>query len=153
MGRAKEIEIRVIPSSIANPFIRAHHYSGKVVNNSKLHFGAFLDGRLHGVLSYGPSLDKKKIMGLVEGTTWDGFLELNRMAFDDYLPGIARATASPKRSGLSGRTPRRSSGSSALRTGAAAATAPSTGRRTSSSRTLSRRRPSASFRPERKSTR
>ena len=86
MGRAKEIEIRVIPSSIANPFIRSHHYSGKVVNNSKLHFGAFLDGRLHGVLSYGPSLDKKKIMGLVEGTTWDGFLELNRMAFDDYLP-------------------------------------------------------------------
>ena len=86
MGRAKEIQIRVIPSKIANPFIRAHHYSGKVVNNSCLHFGAFLDGRLHGVLSYGPSLDKKKIIGLVEGTTWDGFLELNSMAFDDYLP-------------------------------------------------------------------
>lgn len=86
MGRVKEIQIRVIPSRIANPFIRAHHYSGKVVNNSCLHFGAFLDGRLHGVLSYGPSLDKKKIIGLVEGTTWDGFLELNRMAFDDYLP-------------------------------------------------------------------
>nr|UWG20596.1 MAG: protein of unknown function DUF4338 [Bacteriophage sp.] len=82
----KEIQIRVIPSKIANPFIRAHHYSGKVVNNSCLHFGAFLDGRLHGVLSYGPSLDKKKIIGLVEGTAWDGFLELNRMAFDDYLP-------------------------------------------------------------------
>ena len=29
MGRAKEIQIRVIPSKIANPFIRAHHYSGK----------------------------------------------------------------------------------------------------------------------------
>ena len=56
------------------------------MSNSQLHFGAFLDGRLHGVLSYGPSLDKKKIIGLVEGTTWDGFLELNRMAFDDYLP-------------------------------------------------------------------
>lgn len=86
MGRAKEIQIRVIPAKIANPFIRAHHYSGKVVSNSQLHFGAFLDGRLHGVLSYGPSLDKTKIIGLVEGTTWDGFLELNRMAFDDYLP-------------------------------------------------------------------
>lgn len=86
MGRAKEIQIRVIPAKIANPFIRAHHYSGKVVSNSQLHFGAFLDGRLHGVLSYGPSLDKKKVIGLVEGTTWDGFLELNRMAFDDYLP-------------------------------------------------------------------
>lgn len=86
MGRAKEIVIKVIPSSIANPFIRQHHYSGKVVNNSVLHFGAFLDGGLHGVLSYGNSLDKSKIIGLVKGTKWNEFLELNRMAFDDYLP-------------------------------------------------------------------
>lgn len=91
MGRAKEIEIRVIPAKIANPFMKAHHYSGKVVNNSSLHFGAFLDGRLHGALSYGPSLDKSKIRGLVEGTPWDGFLELNRMAFDDYLPRNAES--------------------------------------------------------------
>ena len=41
MGRAKEIELRVIPASIANPFVKKHHYSGKVVNNSKVHFGAF----------------------------------------------------------------------------------------------------------------
>ena len=86
MGRAKDIELRVIPSKIANPFIKNHHYSGKVVNNSCLHFGAFLDGKLHGVMSYGPSLDKSKIMGLVEGTGWNEFLELNRMAFDEYLP-------------------------------------------------------------------
>lgn len=86
MGRAKEIEIKVIPSTIANPFVRKHHYSGKVVNNSCLHFGAFLDGNLHGVLSYGPSLDKSKMIGLVEGTGWNNFLELNRMAFDEYLP-------------------------------------------------------------------
>lgn len=86
MGRCKEIEIKVIPASIANPFVRAHHYSGKVVANSTLHFGAFLDGRLHGVLSYGNSMDKRKTMALVEGTGWNEFLELNRMAFDDYLP-------------------------------------------------------------------
>ena len=86
MGRAKEIEVKVIPSKIANPFIKKHHYSGKVVQNSNLHFGAFLDGKLHGVLSYGSSLDKSKIMGLVEGTGWNEFLELNRMAFDEYLP-------------------------------------------------------------------
>ena len=86
MGRCKEIEIKVIPSAIANPFIRKHHYSGKVVNNSSLHFGAFLDGNLHGVLSYGPSLDKSKMVGLVGGTGWNEFLELNRMAFDEYLP-------------------------------------------------------------------
>lgn len=46
----------------------------------------FLDGNLHGVLSYGPSLDKSKIITLVKGTGWNNFLELNRMAFDDYLP-------------------------------------------------------------------
>lgn len=86
MGRAKEIEVRVIPSSIANPFIRRHHYSHKIVKNSKLHFGAFLDGKLHGVMSYGSSLDKAKMQGLVEGTGWNEFLELNRMAFDEYLP-------------------------------------------------------------------
>lgn len=86
MGRCKEIEIKVIPAAVANPFVRKHHYSGKVVNNSQLHFGAFLDGHLHGVLSYGPSMDKRKIIGLVDGTEWNGFLELNRMAFDDYLP-------------------------------------------------------------------
>lgn len=86
MGRAKEIELKVIPSKIANPFIKKYHYSGKVVNNSKLHFGAFLDGKLHGVMSYGPSLDKSKIITLVQGTGWNEFLELNRMAFDDYLP-------------------------------------------------------------------
>lgn len=77
MGGAKEIIIKVIPSNIANPFIKKHHYSGKVVNNSNLHFGCFLHGNLHGVLSYGPSLDKSKIIGLVQGTKWNEFIELN----------------------------------------------------------------------------
>ena len=86
MGRAREIEIKVIPSRIGNDFIKKHHYSGKVVNNSVLHFGCFLDGRLHGVLQYGNSLDKRKMMALVSDTGWNEFLELNRMAFDDYLP-------------------------------------------------------------------
>lgn len=86
MGRAKEIIIKVIPSNIANEFVKKHHYSGKVVPNSKLHFGAFLDGNLHGVLSYGSSTDKSKLIGLVTGTKWNEFIELNRMAFDDYLP-------------------------------------------------------------------
>ena len=86
MGRAKEIILKVIPSKIANEFVKKYHYSGKVVNNSNLHFGAFLDGKLHGVLSYGSSLDKRKTIGLVSNTKWNEFLELNRMAFDDYLP-------------------------------------------------------------------
>ena len=91
MGRAKEIEIKVIPAKIANDFIKKHHYSGKVVPNSRLHFGAFLDGKLHGVLSYGASMDKSKIVGLVKDTKWNEFIELNRMAFDEYLPRNAES--------------------------------------------------------------
>ncbi len=86
MGRAREIEIRVIPGKIASDYIKKHHYSGKVVNNSSLHFGCFLDKQLHGVLQYGPSIDKRKMMSLVKGSEWNSFLELNRMAFDEYLP-------------------------------------------------------------------
>ena len=86
MGRAKEIIVKVIPSKIANEFIKKHHYSGKVVPNSNLHFGAFLDNKMHGVMSFGPSINKKGTINLVKGTGWNDFLELNRMAFDDYLP-------------------------------------------------------------------
>ena len=86
MGRAKEIKVKVIPSKIANAFVKKHHYSGKVVPNSTLHFGCFLDGKLHGVMQYGPSINKKGTINLVKGTKWNGFIELNRMAFDDYLP-------------------------------------------------------------------
>jgi hypothetical protein len=86
MGRAKEIIVKVIPSKLANEFVKKHHYSGKVVNNSNLHFGCFLDNQLHGVLSYGSPLDKRKVLPLVQPSLWNEMLELNRMAFDEYLP-------------------------------------------------------------------
>lgn len=86
MGRAKEIIVKVIPSKIANEFVKLNHYSGKVVPNSTLHFGCFLDGKLHGVMQYGPSINKKGTINLVKHTGWNEFIELNRMAFDDYLP-------------------------------------------------------------------
>nr|DAQ29829.1 MAG TPA: protein of unknown function (DUF4338) [Caudoviricetes sp.] len=93
MGSAKDLIVKVIPSKVAVPFVKAHHYSGKVVNNSNLHFGVFYEGRLHGVMSFGPSLDKSKIQGLVEGTGWNEFIELNRMAFDDALPRNSESRA------------------------------------------------------------
>ena len=92
MGRAKEIIVKVIPSKIANEFVKKHHYSGKVVNMSTLHFGAFLDDKLHGVMSFGPPMDKRNVLKLVDSgkqsynEKWNEMLELNRMAFDDYLP-------------------------------------------------------------------
>jgi len=86
MSVVKQIQVKSIHSSLANAFVRKHHYSGKVVPNSQLHFGAYLDDKLHGVMQFGPSLDKSKIQGLVKGTGWNEFIELNRMAFDDTLP-------------------------------------------------------------------
>ncbi len=86
MASAKDIIVKPIKASVANEYVKKHHYSGKVVPNSQLHFGCFLNGVLGGVMQYGPSLDKKKIQGLVKNTGWNDFLELNRMAFSDLLP-------------------------------------------------------------------
>jgi len=86
MGRAKEIIVKVINSKVANDFVKKTHYSGKVVPNSTLHFGCFLDDKLHGVMSYGNSMDKSKVKLAVKDTGWNEFIELNRMAFNDYLP-------------------------------------------------------------------
>lgn len=92
MGRAKDIVVKVIPSKIANEFVKKHHYSGKVVQNSKLHFGCFLDGKLGGVMSYGSPFMKEKVLKLVKTSNntfnkkWNEMIELNRMAFSDLLP-------------------------------------------------------------------
>ena len=93
MGDAKKIRLQPIAAKDANRLVRALHYSGKVTQNSQLHFGAFLDGRCGGVLSFGPSIDKRKTQRLVQGTLWNGFLELNRMAFAEWMPrnGESRA--------------------------------------------------------------
>lgn len=93
MDSAKEIILKPISSSVANEFVRRYHYSGKVVANSQLHFGVYADRGLHGVLSFGPSLDKKKLIGLVSGTKWNEFVELNRLAFDEYLPKNSESRA------------------------------------------------------------
>jgi hypothetical protein len=86
MSIVKHIQIKVLDSKTANDFVKKNHYSGKVVANSVLHFGAFYDNKLHGVMSYGSPMDKKKVLPLVEGTGWNEMLELNRMAFDEFLP-------------------------------------------------------------------
>tara|TARA_R100000654_G_scaffold73209_1_gene105759 strand:+ start:817 stop:1527 length:711 start_codon:yes stop_codon:yes gene_type:complete len=82
----KDIQIKMLPSTRANDFIRKNHYSGKIVTKSKLHFGIFYDNKLEGVLQYGQSLDPSKIVFLVKNTKWNNFLELNRMALTDNLP-------------------------------------------------------------------
>jgi len=93
MGKAKDIELRPIPAAQANELVKRVHYSGKVVQNSQLHIGVFYDGRLEGAMQFGPSLDKRKIQGLVTGTAWHEFIELNRMAFSEALPRNSESRA------------------------------------------------------------
>ena len=90
---AKDITVAPVSAQAAITIVRRVHYSGKVVNNSQLHLGVFLAGRLEGAMQFGPSLDKRKIQGLVSGTPWNGFIELNRMAFSDRLPRNSESRA------------------------------------------------------------
>ncbi len=95
MGKAKDIIVKPIKAADANKVIKRLHYSGKVVQNSTLHFGVFLNGKCGGALSYGHPIDRRNLMPLVKDTKFYDFLELNRMALADWLPrnGESRAIA------------------------------------------------------------
>jgi len=93
MGEAKSILLRPIGAATANDFIRRVHYSGTVTRNSQLHVGVFLGGVMHGAMSLGPPLDRSNVIGLVRDTPWNGFLELNRLAFTEQLPRNSESRA------------------------------------------------------------
>jgi hypothetical protein len=90
---AKDLRVAPIDAWAAKAFVRRVHYSGSTTQNSQLHLGVFLGDRLAGAMQFGPSLDKSKIVGLVRATPWNGFLELNRLAFTDELPRNSESRA------------------------------------------------------------
>lgn len=86
--------MKPIAARDANRIIKALHYSGKVTAiSSIIHLGAFLGDKCGGALQFGPPMQKSNIIPLVEGTGWNGLIELNRMALADWLPrnGESRA--------------------------------------------------------------
>ena len=93
MASAKDIRIAPISGKDANALVERIHYSRKVAPNSQLHLGVFLNDRLEGAMQFGPSLDKRKTQALVSQTSWNGFLELNRMAFSEALPRNSESRA------------------------------------------------------------
>lgn len=86
MGKAKDLIVKPISAQDAMKIVKKIHYSGSCAQNSQIHLGVFLDGVCGGAMQFGPSLDKRKVITLVRGTGWNEFLELNRMAFADWLP-------------------------------------------------------------------
>lgn len=93
MASAKDIIVKPIRAADANKLVKSVHYSGKVVPNSQLHFGVYLNDKLEGVMQFGPPINKKGTINIVEGTKWSGMLELNRMAFSDRLPRNSESRA------------------------------------------------------------
>lgn len=90
---AKDIIVKPIGSKDARRIIKKLHYSGKVVNNSTLHFGVFINGKCEGVMQFGSPMVKKNIIGMVKNSSWNSFLELNRMAFSEKLPRNSESRA------------------------------------------------------------
>lgn len=90
---AKNLIVRLISSQEAAKVVKKWHYSRTTVRNSQLHFGVFWAGKLEGAIQFGPSFDKKKVASLVRDTTWNGFIEINRMAFSPALPRNSESRA------------------------------------------------------------
>lgn len=91
----KDFYIAVIPSKLAREIIIKNHYSKRIVNNSYIHLGVFLNGTLCGVLQFGYMLNQT-IYGLekiVRGTRQGEYLELNRMWLDDLAPKNSESKA------------------------------------------------------------
>ena len=93
MVSAKDIIVKPITAQAANALVKRVHYSGKVVPNSTLHFGVYLNDRLEGAMSFGSPMVKKNVLPLVKDTAWNGMLELNRMAFSEKLPRNSESRA------------------------------------------------------------
>jgi len=90
---AKDLILKPIQAREANAIVRRLHYSGKVDPRSQLHIGVYYHGRLEGALQFGPSIDKRKTIGLVDGTGWNEYIELNRLALSDGLPRNSESRA------------------------------------------------------------
>lgn len=92
MFTAKDIQIKVIDSASSRKIVERYHYSGKCTQNSQIHFGVFLNGRLEGALQFGPSIDKRR-MAQNLGIGFNESLELNRMALSDNCPKNSESRA------------------------------------------------------------
>jgi hypothetical protein len=92
MFTAKDIQIKVIDSASSRKIVERYHYSGKCTQNSQIHFGVFLNGKLEGALQFGPSIDKRR-MAQNLGIGFNESLELNRMALSDNCPKNSESRA------------------------------------------------------------
>lgn len=93
MGSAKDIIVKPIKAHAARQIVEKYHYSGKATQNSQIHLGVFIGGKLDGVMQFGPPIDRRKLLPLVRYSKWGDMIELNRMAFGPSLPKNSESRA------------------------------------------------------------
>ncbi len=89
----RQFFVAQIPRRQAVDIILSRHYSGRIVNNSYVHQGIFLDGKLLGVMQWGYALNPARADKVVSGTNSTAYLELNRMWLDDLAPRNSESRA------------------------------------------------------------
>lgn len=82
----RDFFVAAIPRRTAVEIILHRHYSHRIVNNSYVHLGTFIDGEMLGVLQLGYALNPARASKVVANTGSTEHLELNRMWFDDRAP-------------------------------------------------------------------
>ncbi|KAA5607665.1 hypothetical protein F1188_00010 [Roseospira marina] len=85
--------VAAIPRADACRMVIANHYSRRIVNNSYVHLGVFLDGQRVGVLQFGYSMNAMHAGKVVANTGPTEHLELNRMWLDDAAPRNSESRA------------------------------------------------------------
>lgn len=88
--------MKEIGVQLAKKMVMEYHYSGKVVQNSKLHLGVFdiQTDELVGALQYGyPMNPAKTPQRIVKGSSQHEMFELNRMAMRDDAPKFSESQA------------------------------------------------------------
>lgn len=89
----RDFYIATIPRREACEIIIKHHYSRRIVNNSYVHLGVFMDGSLVGVMQLGYALMPRAVGKIVRNTEVTEYLELNRMWLDDKAPHNSESRA------------------------------------------------------------
>jgi hypothetical protein len=90
---ARDIDLRIIDRHEADECVRRWHYSGRTYVKSVLHVGVFYEGRLQGAIQCGEGVCTPCMAHVVEGTTAETYIEINRMAMSDALPRNSESRA------------------------------------------------------------
>jgi len=89
----RDFWVAAIPRQQAVRIILDNHYSRRVVMNSYVHLGVYIDGDLLGILQLGYAMNPRAVGKIVANTAVDEYLELNRMWLDDRAPRNSESRA------------------------------------------------------------